>query len=143
MINGVLSEFLNLINILVLQGSILGPLLFLCIINDMYTSNSLVYFHFADDTTGLAKGLSINELVKTVNYEIHKLWVWLGSNKLAINTSKTKIIVFPPKGKIVPTEIIFKFNNNDLDTVQDPRIEWETRSTSQVKKYRNNILFYY
>ena len=33
MINGVLSEFFTLINILVLQGSILEPLLFLCFFN--------------------------------------------------------------------------------------------------------------
>ena len=82
----------------------------------------MLNFHFADDTTGLAKGLSINELVKPVNYEIQKLGVWLRSNKLAINTSKTKIIVFHPKGKSVRTEMIFEFNNNDLDTVQDPSL---------------------
>ena len=51
-----------------------------------------------------------------------KLGVWLRFNKLAINTSKTKIIVFHPKGKSVPTEMIFEFNNNDLDTVQDPSL---------------------
>ena len=83
----------------------------------------LVNFYFADDTTGLPKGSSINELVKTVNHEIQNLGVWLRSNKLAINTSKTKIIVFHPKGKSGPTEIAFEFNNNDLDTaVQDPSL---------------------
>ena len=79
-----------------------------------YSTNSLVNVHLADDITGLAKGLSINELVKTVNHEIQKLGVWL--------RSKTKIIVFHPKGKSVPTEIVFEINNNDLDTVQDPSL---------------------
>ena len=74
----------------------------------------MLNFHFADDTTGLAKGLSINELVKAVNHEIQKLGVWL--------RSKSKIIVFHPKGKSVPTEIVFEINNNDLDTVQDPSL---------------------
>ena len=88
-----------------------------------YTTNSLVNVHLADDITGLAKGLSINELVKTVNHEIQKLGVWLRSNKLTILiTSKTKIIVFHPKGKSVPTEIVFEINNNDSDTVQDPSL---------------------
>ena len=88
-----------------------------------YSTNSLVNVHLADDITGLAKGLSINELVKTVNHEIQKLGVWLRSNKLTILiTSKTKIIVFHPKGKSVPTEIVFEINNNDLDTVQDPSL---------------------
>jgi len=80
----------------------------------MHTTNSLVNFHFADDITGLAKGLSINELVKAVYHEIQKLGVWL--------RSKNKIIVFHPKGKSVPTEIVFEINNNDLDTVQDPSL---------------------
>ena len=79
-----------------------------------YSTNSLVNVHLADDITGLAKGLSINELVKTVNHEIQKLGVWL--------RSKTKIIVFHPKGKSVPTEIVFEINNNDSDTVQDPSL---------------------
>ena len=84
----------------------------------MHTSIILANFHFADDITGLEKGLSMNELVKIVNYEIQKL----RSNKLAINTSKTKIIVFQPKGKSVLSEIVFEFKNNNLDTVQDPSL---------------------
>ena len=62
MVNGVLSDFFALINISVLQGSILGPLLFLCFINYMHKSNKLINFHFADNTTGLAKGSSLYEL---------------------------------------------------------------------------------
>ena len=41
----------------------------------MHLSNQLVNFHFADDTTALAKGQSLNELVQFVNYEIQKLGI--------------------------------------------------------------------
>ena len=120
MVNGILSNFATFINISVLQGSILGPLLFLCFINDMHLSNQLVNFHFADDTTALAKGQSLNELVQFVNYEIQKLGIWLRANKLSINAAKTKIMIFHSKGKVIPDDLLFWFNNNDLNCIQDP-----------------------
>ncbi len=49
-INGIKSEALN-IEISVIQGSILGPILFLCYINDFYTASTLFSVLFADDTT--------------------------------------------------------------------------------------------
>ena len=114
MVNGSLSDFFAIINISVLQGSILGPLLFLCFINDMNKSNSLNNFHFADDTTALCKGRNLSELSLYVKKEVQRLGVWLRAKKLAINASKTKVMIFHPKGKIIE-DVNFVFNNNDPD----------------------------
>ena len=63
MVNGKISEFFKTINISVLQGSILGPLLFLISINDMDKSNALCNVHFADDTTVLCKKKHFNKMI--------------------------------------------------------------------------------
>jgi hypothetical protein len=71
-IDGVLSEPRS-INISVLQGSILGPILFLMYINDLPCSTELKSFLFADDTTGLTSGPSLPQLIDKFNDEMQKL----------------------------------------------------------------------
>jgi len=121
MVNGSLSDTYTTINISVLQGSILGPLLFLIFINDMHKSNKLLNLHFADDTTGLCRGKDLVSMVDLVNNELQEIGVWLRANKLAINASKTKIMVFHPKGKIIP-DLHFFFNNNDPGRTVNPNL---------------------
>ncbi len=48
-INGTLSDS-NEIKISILHGSILGPILFLCYINDLHTVTDLLMLMFADGT---------------------------------------------------------------------------------------------
>ncbi len=57
-INGVFSDPLNL-DISVIQGSILGPILFLCYINDFWLASSLLSVLFADDAACLGKGKNL------------------------------------------------------------------------------------
>jgi hypothetical protein len=56
---------------------------------------------FADDTFSLDSGNDLNDLINTVNNEINKMAVWFRANKLAVNISKTKYIIFRMKGKLV------------------------------------------
>ena len=96
-INGHLSGE-KTIDISVLQGSILGPILFLCFINDLPNITTLLTILFADDTAGLKSGHDLNALIRDVNAEIKKLANWFRSNRMAVNVNKTKYIIFKPKG---------------------------------------------
>ena len=119
-INGHLSHE-KLVNISVLQGSILGPTLFLCYINDLFSATNLATYLFADDTSCLAENKSLPDLIRFVNVELQKVANWFRSNKMAVNISKTKFIIFRTKGKKIDiSETPILFNNNDLNGPQDP-----------------------
>jgi hypothetical protein len=89
------------LDISVVQGSILGPILFLCNINDFWKITTLFTVLFADDGTCLGKGKNLGELTSYVNIELQKISNWFRTNRMAVNTAKTKFIVFRTRGKII------------------------------------------
>ena len=71
------------------QGSILGPLLFLLYVNDIYNVSSVLFtLLFADDTNVFVQGKNIVNLVRTMNEELCKLSDWMDVNKLSLNVKK-------------------------------------------------------
>ena len=77
------------------QGSVLGPLLFILYINNTCeVSKTLKTILFADDTNLLCCGDNLEQLLDTVEKELIKLKSWFDANKLTLNLSKTKFIIF-------------------------------------------------
>jgi site-specific DNA-adenine methylase len=80
------------------QGSILGPLLFLVYINDIInvieSGNPVL---FADDTNVLYTDKNLTTLQQVVNQELENISEWFICNKLSVNASKTKCILFHRK----------------------------------------------
>jgi hypothetical protein len=111
-INGNISRSRK-IKISVLQGSVLGPILFLCFINDLHSITSLLTLMFADDTFSLEAGDNIQELSNKINTEINKMAVWFRVNKLAVNINKTKYMVFRMKGKKLDNLPDILYNENE------------------------------
>jgi hypothetical protein len=80
------------------QGSVLGPLLFLIYMNDLPDClNNVNNILFADDTTLYQSARSIDDLYKTINIDLVTLSDWLKANKLSLNISKTKYMLFSNK----------------------------------------------
>ena len=98
------------INISVLQGSILGVILFIIFINDLqYASDKALAVIFADDDSSLLAHSDLNELNKIVNEELDKICNWYKANKLAIHPDKSKFILF--KSPFDNLNQLPKFNN--------------------------------
>ena len=84
------------------QGSVLGPLLFLIYINDIYKSDPIAAFHiFADDTALFCANKNINQLKNNINTSLDNIANWLKANKLTLNVVKSKLLYFdlPPACK--------------------------------------------
>jgi hypothetical protein len=54
-----------------------------------------------DDTTRLAKGLILADVIKYVNCELQKMTNWFRANKMSVNASKTEYIIFRTHNKPV------------------------------------------
>ena len=82
------------------QGSILGPLLFLIYVNDLYkASSTLMEVMFADDTNLFISNKNIETLFTDMNTELAKITIWFKANKLSLNVKKTKWILFHSTSK--------------------------------------------
>jgi hypothetical protein len=92
-LNGVESDRLE-IKKGVPQGSILGPLLFVIYVNDLPECSSLIALLFADDTTLMASGDNLQELVSLVNSEFKKVVKYFRAHQMALHPAKTKFIIF-------------------------------------------------
>ena len=117
-INGTSSEQLP-ITCGVPQGSILGPLLFLIYINDLpLVSKRAVTVLFADDTNALYTGKTYDELIHVVCNDLSSLSDWFKCNKLALNESKTKYMIFHTRYNKPPENFVITLNGVTLERVE-------------------------
>jgi hypothetical protein len=119
-----------------MQGSVLGPLLFLCFINDLGSVSELYKLLFADDTCALHSDKNFNDLISFANSEIQKMLQWFSANKLSVNISKCKYLIFHNKGKIIPDTPKILFNYNENEGQQDPSRIFPIERIKNDKTYK-------
>ena len=85
----------------------LGPIVFLMFINCLPNAVSFLTLLFADDLTFQLSENNIREFLDKVNYELEQGSDWFNCNKLILNVSKTKFIVFGPNYKTINLNNIY------------------------------------
>ena len=74
--------------------SILGFLLFLIFINDLFHSTPLLEATLFANANLFHSHNNVKELIRTMNAELSHLNYWFCTNKLSLNTDKNKYVLF-------------------------------------------------
>jgi hypothetical protein len=126
------------------QGSILGPLLFSVMINDINLGlDSCNVLMYADDTTLYISGKNVEELKTKLQSDLNYINWWFGANKMKINMKKCKVMLFKKPRQashninlVLDGENIEQTNNFKLLGFHlDPALNW----CNHLKHLRNKL----
>ena len=146
-INNVTSNF-QLIDTGVPQGSVLGPILYLIYVNEIPNiSNQFSTCLFADDTTLIFKHANKYDLFKSCDYGVNLFYSWCCSNRLSINISKTKCMLFSNTltqfdiADIYMNHIKIEYTSSTrfLGVIMDDKLKFNIHINEINKKISKNI----
>ena len=134
------------------QGSILGPLLFLCFTNDLFKAfkEDCKIVAYADDTQLIVNARNLHQLKQKIENVITAAQKWYRENSMKNNIGKTEVLVFNTnkrkndkikievidEGK--PVKIESKYSIKILGVTIDSELNWSNQ-VNTVKKKAFNI----
>ena len=93
--------------------------LFLIYVNDLATvSKHAITILFADDTNAIYRSHSYDALNQIITADLQRISDWFKANKLALNESKTKFIIFHKFRNKPPPNFKITLNNVELERVE-------------------------
>ena len=111
-------------------------------------SKSIVY---ADDTTVIIRGNTISEAVQKANIILEQYYNFFTNNKLTLNESKTKYMIFAKKNKRVNTnQDIIKINGVAIEQVKsikflgliiNENLNWNEHKLHVKQKIQRSCVF--
>lgn len=132
------------------QGSVLGPLLFVLHINDLPKCllNCSISM-YADDTIIYCSGPDTNEIMRILQDDLNRVAQWMVNNRLVLNQSKTKVILFGTKQKLENVSgFTIKLHGHDIERVRkfsylgvmlDEQISWKEHTEVVCNKVAKRL----
>lgn len=133
------------------QGSILGPLLFICYLKDMaqilsFPQHSLCLY--ADDSNLKISANTIDELETQSNIELENVEKFLNNLNLQVNVKKTNYVYFKTQQSKVSNEPNIMFNNQAVERNKnikflglliDENLKWNEHVNKLLKKLNSGV----
>ena len=146
LINNYLSDY-QYISTGVPQGSVLAAILYLIYVNDIPNiSNLFSPCLYADDTTLIFSDSDSVKLLNDCNEGINRFFNWCCTNRLSINISKTKIMLF--SNILQPSSIDYVYMNGEkielvtstrfLGVIMDDGVKFDVHIDQITQKISKN-----
>ena len=128
------------------QGSILGPLLFSIMVNDLpHVVHKCKIMLYADDAVLFYSSPYPDEIEETLNTELQNVYKWVNDNGLALNLLKTQFMLFGSSNNLlkITNPIALSVDGYQLTQVDsykylgvwlDPTLNWKEQIRCSSKK---------